>query len=192
MKKILLGLMLLFGIVNIAQARFFLGVDGSYNKEKVITHSKEGEQKTNLDGMSFDVNLGTEHYFGQSEYVGLRWLLSGGYGKLFNTNSYSNFNVSFGMDLLVDILKFNEDYSIGLFGGAQVNAIGLTTPLSSIVPFNRNLVNLHARAGLTIKLAKHNRIEFAALIPVWDIVSINQLPYEYSSLRFQLGYKLVF
>lgn len=192
MKKIFLGLVLLFGMINIAQARFFLGVDGSFNKEKITMHVGEKETKINPNGVSFDVNLGTEHYFGESEYVGLRWFLSGGYGKIFNTVSYSNFNVSFGMDLLVDVWKFNEDYSIGLFGGAQVNAIGLTTPLSSIVPFNRNLVNLHARAGLTIKLAKHNRIEFAALIPVWDIVSVNQLPYEYSSLRFQLGYKLVF
>ena len=112
MKKIFLGLVLLFGIANIAQARFFLGVDGSFNKEKITMHVGEKETKINPNGMSFDVNLGTEHYFGESEYVGLRWLLSGGYGKLFNTVSYSNFNVSFGMDLLVDVWKFNEDYSI--------------------------------------------------------------------------------
>ncbi|STP11917.1 outer membrane protein [Helicobacter mustelae] len=204
MKKILLSLLLLGATINFAQARFFVGVDGGYSldhlykyKNNKIVESAKG------DGFNIGLNLGTEHYFGQSEIVGLRWLLMGGYGQNFIENitlHLSNFNVNLALDLLIDVIKFDNDSALTLFGGLQGGLLGIlskemqegNTSLRALN--NQNLFSFQGRVGLSLRITKHHRFEFSFYTPVYSFYMFSDTPPNAfaNNIKMTLGYKFLF
>lgn len=194
MKKIFLGLVLLFGMANMAQARFFLGADASYSLEKAT----RGIYKSSGNGYFISASLGTEHYFGESQIAGLRWYLGGGYGRsIFTDANFTNFNLKLGLDLLIDIVKFQEDSALTFFAGLQSGFLLFTSleedPRKETIA-NNNYIPLYVSAGLSLKLASYHRLELGALIPVADLLVVDGEGSKlyYDPYRFSLGYKFVF
>ena len=195
MKKIFLGLVLLFGMANMAQARFFLCADASYSLEKAT----KGIYKSSGNGYFISASLGTEHYFGESQIAGLRWYLGGGYGRsIFTDDNFTNFNLKLGLDLLIDIVKFQEDSALTFFAGLQSGFLLFVSDLKDMngnyLNNNNNIVPLYVSAGLSLKFASHHRLELGALIPVVDLLVVDGEGSKlyYDPYRFSLGYKFVF
>lgn len=138
-KNLLLALMVLSTFASLADARFFLGIDGGYSMDKVDVKiedetvmgvvTKPGSFTKDAyegNGYLFNINLGTEHHFDKNNYVGFRWFLGLGYGRttLINQSDKSIqypsniIEANLGADLLLDVIKFGNN-SLGIFGGVQ-------------------------------------------------------------------------
>ncbi|MDO7253330.1 outer membrane beta-barrel protein [Helicobacter cappadocius] len=133
MKKNLLAILLvLSSLTSLANARFFLGIDGGYSMDKVDVKTEDKTTYTGTNtivtpgsftknaylgnGYLFDINLGTEHHFDKNNYVGFRWFLAGGYGRTTLVNQSNNLikypssiiGANLGLDLLLDAIKVRK------------------------------------------------------------------------------------
>ncbi|WP_143428623.1 outer membrane beta-barrel protein, partial [Helicobacter sp. 13S00482-2] len=204
---------------TLAQAKFFLGIDAGSSIDRVDVEVeptlgymdvvvKPGSFTENAyrgNGYLFNFNLGTEHHFDRNNYVGFRWFLGLGYGRTTLINQIytpiqypSNIiEAKLGLDLLLDVIKFDTHSTLGFFGGVE----GGVEPVLSDKFYERRPIfessnpYLSARAGLSILLAEHHRIEFVAKIPVYTLYPNNgsgKADNIYKPLQFMLGYKFIF
>lgn len=141
-KNLLLIFIVLSLFTSLANARFFLGIDGGYSMDKVDVKKEDVTAKGVVitpgysiknayagNGYLFNINLGTEHHFDKDGYVGFRWLLDLGYGRTNLINQYNSLisypssiiEGNLGVDLLLDVIKFGN-HSLGLFGGVEGGA----------------------------------------------------------------------
>lgn len=252
-KNLIIAFLLASSLTSLANAKFFLGIDGGYSMDRVDakalytpgygwnpthTYTQDIEYLPFDIGKMYDggggiigVNLGTEHHFDENNYIGFRWFLSGKYGKTKLVDRYrfvdkeypSTFlGVGIGLDLLLDVIKFSKSSSVGFFGGitgefTQLKSDERTSCDLSPNPETRCIYYggdggkparfidfgsflASARAGLSVFLANHHRIEFVAEIPIVTSGSSrtstpvlnNDVNYLYKPIKFILGYKLVF
>ncbi|MDO7253329.1 outer membrane beta-barrel protein [Helicobacter cappadocius] len=212
-KNLLLTLLLTLSMLtSLANARFFLGIDGGYSMDKVDVKTEDKTTYTGTNtivtpgsftknaylgnGYLFDINLGTEHHFDKNNYVGFRWFLAGGYGRTTLINQSNNLikypssiiEANLGLDLLLDVIKFGNN-SVGLFGGIEATGLNVFSMQKDTVIFDTPEIQARARIGLSLFLADHHRIEFITKIPVYTLNGDENI---YKPLQFMLGYKYVF
>lgn len=240
-KNLFLTLIILSTFTSLASARFFLGIDGGYSMDKVDAKALYTQGGIIGDaiyppfdiGKMYDggggiigVNLGTEHHFDENNYIGFRWFLSGKYGRTKLVDRYKLVGEEYpstflgfriGLDLLLDVIKFNKYNSVGFFGGIAGEFIGLRSDgrtcsnpqthcvyyggdggkPARLIEFGNLLAS--ARIGLSVFLANHHRIEFVTELPIFTYgirtptpVLDNDVNYSYKPIQFMLGYKLIF
>lgn len=192
---------------SVAEAKFYLGIEGGYNgsvsefsyEDKVTSSSLS--QKLKEQGVVGNLVLGTEHFFG-SQYFGLRWGLFGGYGsawgKLYGEKTRLD-TISFGgsFDLFGNFVA-KENFMTGIFAGVEyaytllrpkdefvlgktyTTSIGNWSQSADYYVSNKTAVNTVAvRVGLSTRVAKHHRFEVMAKIPM--MLSENTSSYQFTS-----------
>ncbi|MDO7253327.1 outer membrane beta-barrel protein [Helicobacter cappadocius] len=215
-------MLVLSSLTSLADARFFLGIDGGYSMDKIDVKTEDikgyggsiitpGSFTKNAylgNGYLFNINLGTEHHFDKNNYVGFRWFLAGGYGRTTLINQSNNLiqypsnviEANLGLDLLLDVIKFGNN-SIGLFGGVEG---GVNGTISDAYYYDRQCdkyptfpsisPSVFGRVGVSLLLANHHRVEFVTKIPIYELdnSSTDYADKRYKSIKFMFGYKFVF
>ena len=223
MKKIILRILfLLAGLTAMAQARFFIGLDGQYDNLvsyqpddlKVSTTSFNIIPTTSIilslgdtNGGSGGVNFGVESDF--SRYFVLRTTLAGGYGAQTSQGLFSKINSSFlYLNLSADVLLnfFNTgSSSFGIYGGVSAGylySMMKITPILLLSDGNSFRINNHniaffGRIGFSAMFADHHRIEVGASIPFANIYAVGSeltqpIINGYSNLSLGASYKYIF
>ncbi|PAF52264.1 outer membrane beta-barrel protein [Helicobacter sp. 13S00477-4] len=223
-KSIFAFLFIIASFISFAQARFFIGIDNGHTIDRVDVNTEASYDSTGSmitpasyiknaykgTGWLININLGTQHYFDKNQFIGFRWFFTGGYGRTDLVNQVINkihypssiINIALGADILLDVIEFGGNNSLGLFGGVE----GGVSSVFSDKTFYYDEENLHSfvapevfssvRTGISLFLAQHHRIEFVAKIPVYDL-SFAKNPDSYDSniykpIQLMLGYKFVF
>lgn len=222
MKKNIFALFFIFlSFMSFAQARFFVGIEAGYSADKIDMKLKTPDSDGSVylkdvyegNGYVFRFNLGTQHFFGESETIGLRWLASGGYGRThliaqaIEHIQYPSMrlDMGFGMDVLLDIIKTNS-YDFGIFGGIEASLLGVISDAYTIDKDgkkNQNLLignpSLLARIGVSFFLNQHHRLELFTQVPFYTFAMINDDLTDsgiqsdfYKPIQLMLSYKFVF
>lgn len=126
---------------SVAEAKFYLGIEGGYNgsvsefsyEDKVTSTSFS--KKLKEQGVVGNLVLGTEHFFG-SQHFGLRWGIFGGYGSAwgdFEGTKTRLDTISFGgsFDLFGNFVA-KENLMSGIFVGIEYDYT-LLNPKDEIV-----------------------------------------------------------
>lgn len=185
MKRTFLGLVLAgLSLVSVAQARFFMGVEGGYS----VTSFKGTDMKSNRSGgygtvfgpsvltdafknsygYSAALTIGTENFFGN--YFGVRSAIFGGYThtskKIGATRIGSDFiDAGLNLDLILNAFNNNQT-SFGFFGGVEAGYHYWLNKHSSYKSLaSDHLMDFSGRVGITMLLGGHNRLELLAKIP---------------------------
>ena len=217
MKKVILtGLVSVALSATLAEAKFFVGLQGTFNMlgasgnipnypfaaitEKVGWGSS-GFYDQNLHGWGVGLNLGTEHLF--SEYFGFRWFVGVNYNRWLNTSGLSllanglyttnDINVEIGADALINFINTGS-FQFGVFVGL---AARFTFPFLTNVQENLSWETVSfypilGRAGLTFGLGERSRIDLGVNIPIASFNTFTNSVVHYAPLEFTLGYKILF
>lgn len=206
MKKIINTLILVLSLSAVAEARFFLGVDANYIPKNIV--DENGGKVVLKHLFEAGVNLGTEHYFGASNIVGMRWFLGASVGNkilgprlmndglLAKNDRVFTIGLQLGIDVLVDIIK-SENVDFGLFAGLD-GGLGFMGPgIQKEVFGSARGFPLSSRIGLTLKLASHHRLETTLGIPLYTFSAGKDstgkdIELYRKNLIVSLGYKFVF
>ncbi|STP11918.1 outer membrane protein [Helicobacter mustelae] len=125
----------------------------------------------------------------------------GGYGQnsivVKDSWNFQHLNAGLDIDLLFDIIKPNKDFSLSLFGGIigggeVLFSKATTDEEGSRIP-NISWTNLFikGKVGLSFRLVEHHRLEFSALIPIYNY-ALNDFKVYYKPYTFLLSYKFLF
>lgn len=216
MKKRLFTLILVsVSFLSVAQARFYLGVEGGYvsqglplvqEKGKGIeTHTISSSGLGDLieygaKGYAVGVVFGTESFF--NRYFGLRWGLGLGYSSskkdLYNNGKKKGYELSvFDTNLSVDMmLNFvnTGNFSFGVFGGVGADYQYFTNTGNP----KWHALGFEGRVGLSTLLGNHHRMEVFAKLPFADMSmkfskgDNNLFAYGTTKSVFGVSYKFVF
>ncbi|PAF52261.1 outer membrane beta-barrel protein [Helicobacter sp. 13S00477-4] len=207
-------------MASFAQARFFIGIDNGHTIDRVDVNTEASYDTTGSmitpasyiknaykgTGWLININLGTQHYFDKNQFIGFRWFLTGGYGRTDLVNQVINkihypssiINIALGADILLDVIKFGDNNSLGLFGGVEGGFNGTLSDQTYLNSSHEKLYTLPSgslfssvRIGISLFLAQHHRIEFVTKIPVYDYM-FNVDSNIYKPIQLMLGYKFVF
>lgn len=190
MNKKILGLALAgLSVASIAQARFFMGLEGGYSTTNIKeTAMKEGKAgfyasaygpglitdafKNGARGYNAALTLGTESFFGN--YFGIRSAIFGGYTstskKINGLAKEANFiDAGLNFDLLLNFFS-NGNSSFGIFGGAEAGYHYWYNKKDFGNLHNQNEVSKHlldfsGRFGISTLFGGHHRIELLAKVP---------------------------
>ena len=206
MKKVLA-----IGLVSLAlaQAKVFIGVQGSYDWGASIgrtnTFNTPIWSGNVTDGWGVGANLGLEQDFG---YFGLREFLSFDYSSSFLDKAtgfygFDVFDVDLNLDALINFVK-GDVFSMGIFLGAGVGyqyMSLLNDTNSGKVKFSFGNLPIFARTGLTFGIGSHSRIDLGVKIPLIAFGlhkgqnggnAAGDEQYYYPPLKIQLSYKFLF
>lgn len=216
MKKKICALFLFFvGLLSVAQARFYIGVEGGYASQGLPLAQEKGKGieahmispnnlgdliKYGAKGYSIGVVFGTESFFGR--YFGVRWGLGLGYSstekELYNNGKekeydFDAFNSNLSFDLMVNFVN-TGNFSFGMFGGVGIDYQYFT----NIGNPDWHALGFEGRVGLSTLLGGHHRMEVFAKLPFADMsAKISQedkhwLIYNANKAVFGASYKFVF
>lgn len=195
--KIKAKILTVLGVVVLAVspmcAKFYLGVEGGYNRSNFTflsqsTGSRQFYDKSNLvqNGFAGNVVLGTEHFFGK--YFGLRWGLGAGGSVSVGSMAGESLQLDttyFGssFDLFGNFIA-KEGLSIGLVAGIEYAVMWLEPEKETILgaSFTRGtngdqkIVNVYVnnrmfsknfigRIGLSTLIGGHHRVEMMVKVP---------------------------
>lgn len=220
MKKKLLSLAAASLICGtMAEARFFVGVEGGYTaqqsyetglksastlnfalpKTSIISDAiKDGSQ-----GYSVGLMLGTEDV---GKIFGTRWYLGAGYtsvSKDFSGKKWSReyIDASFGFDMLLNFYNSGTT-SFGIFGGVSMDyhywLNSADYKESEILTFSKHILDFSGKAGVSTLLGGHHRMELYAKLPIASLNVSNSKEvvlggkYSPASVSFGASYKFVF
>lgn len=196
MKKKLLSLAVASLVCgSVAEAEFYLGVEGGYNGNlSTFTYEDNGlapssfKQEIKEKGVVGNVVLGTEHFFG-SGYFGLRWGVFAGYGSSWGgldgeKTRLDTISMGANFDMFANFVA-KENLMSGLFVGVEyaytllrpkeelflgktyTTTVGNTSQSADYYVSNKTASNTAVvRVGLSTKIAKHHRLEVMAKVPV--------------------------
>ena len=224
MKKVILtGLVSVALSATLAEAKFFVGVQGGYDMSRAVDIAggsnpfitsavigTRGFEGVDYQSWKVGINLGNEWLF--NNYFGLRWFFGVNYGQFikYADINYSDLNISashlanmeFGLDALVNVVN-TGGFSLGFFFGiaGQYNVwldeANVLTELVAMSTGNeatggnlRMYMTLLGRAGITIGLGEHSRIDLGASMPIISGGVINNALY--NPIQFTAGYKFLF
>ena len=207
MKKLLaLGVISFSLSASLAEARFFLGVEGGYemsdvfvqagNRGHVVWGSSAFENKARIDSWTAGANLGTEHQL--NDLFGLRWYFGVNYGE--NTNQKLIFQIQYldfqlGADALLNFVNTGS-FAFGVFAGigGSFSKGSFTGNFFKSTDETAHIAQagFFGQVGLTFGLGEHNRIDLTARIPIMNVVLAEDGNPIYNPLRFTLGYKFIF
>lgn len=172
-------------------------------------------------GPNISFNFGTEH-FTLKNYLGIRWGIMLGYTHYTNytstktqtiwgestgkiTDEFDYLDLGFALDSTINILVRSK-YSIGIFGGAQLdyhylinrdyyNSIN-KTHLNTNSQSSRHSADLTGRVGITSLFVNHHRLDLIFKLPIGSILLGNEekvylLP-AFPTLNFNVSYKYLF
>lgn len=202
-KSIALGLVSLSLCATLAQAKFFVGVDGGIAAtdkiETVASPTDTSLTKFGSGGFSgfstqqwlVGVNFGTEHHL--SNHFGIRWFGAVNYGSSYkSTLAFDTLGIQLGADALVNFVH-SSTFSMGVFVGLAGDYTTLSsTGYSFFSKAGINNLGLLGRVGLTFGLGQHSRVDVTAGIPIVTTSILSDTPSVYNPLTFTLGYKFVF
>ena len=204
MKKVIItGLVSVALSATLAEAKFFVGVEGEYGMSSIYTTPFASQGTVSWGNRGFDggpwypyyqewgvgINIGTEHFF--NNYVGFRWLFGIGYGQIFYPSwfiDYQQIALQLGVDGLFNIINTGS-FSLGLFAG-----LGFRTDFIAenfFVRLGSIHGNLLGRVGFTLGFGEHNRIDIGVGIPFMT-VAISNNAFMHAPIRFNIGYKFLF
>lgn len=209
MKKLVLSgslaLILSASLTQVAEAKFFLGLDVGYDYSKASKVGNVGSvlwgssafygPGTNFHSWVGGINLGTSHNI--TESFGLRWILGANYSEALDPkNTLGSFDLYLGVDTLFNFVNTGfvtfggivgleanftvYDYSNNMFGKTDSKLIS-----------SRTSAGANARLGFGLGLGEHNRLEFLLRIPVVQSLLSEDDAFN-SPLRFTIGYKVLF
>lgn len=214
-KRLFLFILAFVSMFSVAQARFYLGVEGGFASQGMSAVQEKGKGleahiistsnlgsliKDGAKGYSVGIVLGTENFF--SKYFGLRWGLGVSYAstqkdveengksRKFNLNTIAS-DLSF--DLMLNFYN-NGSSSFGIFGGVGAEYqyfIEASNPRWHALGFE-------GRVGLSTLLGGHHRVELFAKIPFAEMSAkystgdSHLLAYNVSKAVFGASYKFVF
>lgn len=214
MKKILAVGLISFSLsVTLAQAKFFVGVQGGYDdgaftiKNGFVSDSyKQFAGDNNGRGWNLGVDFGSEWFFG--DYIGLRNFIGLGYGqsKFMNSN-LDVYDINVNLDVMFNAYKANS-LSIGVFVGAGAG-VNMTTSSFNIESLALGWnIPIYARTGLTFGIGEHHRIDLSASLPLlsYSFIGFQKnigadlatdlenagIHGAYNPIRFTLGYRYIF
>ncbi|RDU71768.1 outer membrane beta-barrel protein [Helicobacter brantae] len=221
MKKTLLSLAVASLVcASMAEARLFVGVEGGYTAQKSYDTGLNNRASTFLfsmpstsvisdaldkgsKGYSLGVTLGTEDV---GSIFGTRWYLGAGYtsvSKDFAGKSWSReyIDASVGFDLILNFFN-NGSSSFGIFGGVSADyhywLNSSDYKEEYFATFSKHIFDFSGKAGITTMLAKHNRLEVFAKLPIASmsitdskeaILGGNHSP---ANVTFGASYKFIF
>lgn len=212
MKKLLaVSLVSVSLCATLAQAKFFIGVEGGYDtgfpgfgdiKNKrwhFGTNAFDGYSSIRYHGWTAGINLGTEHNLGDS--FALRWLFGANYGEYFAGftllgNGFQSFTFDLAIDGIYNFIKTNST-SFGVFVGlgTRLDQFGIylfeATDFATQEHNTGTSLAFLGRVGLTFGLGEHHRFDATAAIPFTSMTMRDYGPV-YNSLRVTLGYKYLF
>ena len=217
MKKKLLGIVLAScALISMAQARFYVGVEGGYSVQyghpsglgdaansfgfyAPATSLISEALKVAPHGFSVGAVFGTEDFYGK--YFGTRWGISAGYTQIADRKDaeakLGSVDAGLNFDLMLNFVN-NGSFSFGVFGGVSADYhyvlnIDKNNPFSSA-----HLFDFSGRTGVTTMLADHHRIEFVAKLPIASMSATSSTKYELggsivpAKITFGASYKFVF
>lgn len=196
-KKILSVVLASCALASMAQARFYIGIEGGYSTQSAYDSKTSGKNtfgvtyagtgvignalNSGYSGYSVGGVLGTEDFFGK--YFGTRWGLGAGYTSVSktengSTHTFNSVDAGLSVDLLLNFYN-NGSFSFGIFGGASADYHYVLSGRWS--GLNEHLMDFSGRVGVTTMMAKHHRIEFMAKLPIASMNVTN------SSSNYVLG-----
>lgn len=220
MKKTLVGLATASLLcAGVAEARFFMGVEGGYTTQHFYRTALNGASTFNFTlpspsvigkainegakGYSFSAMIGSEDI---GNIFGTRWYLGGGYTsvskEILGKKVTRDFvDASLGFDMILNFYNSGTT-SFGVFGGVSMdyhywlNASdhGVDkTPLMS-----EHIFDFAGKAGITTLLANHHRMEIYAKLPIGSLNVSNSKEtvlggfFAPANVSFGASYKFVF
>lgn len=216
MKKKLIALFLAsVSMISVAQARFYVGVEGSYTLQGIPSAQENGKGiefqtitpsglkdliKNGSGGYSVGVVLGSESFWGR--YFGLRWGVGAGYssaklekkdnGKTIK-NSIETLTSELSVDVMINFVN-TECFSFGVFGGVGAE---YQYVLNNGNP-KKHALDFVGRAGVSTLLGDHHRVElftklpFASMSSKYSSGDKNAFLLGMSKASFGASYKFVF
>ena len=216
MKKKLFALLLASAsLLSVAQARFYIGIDGAYSLQGLPTIQEKGKGiefhtispsglknliKDGTGGYSVGVVLGSESFWGK--YFGMRWGIGAGYasvkieekngGKTTKT-PIDTLTSELSVDMMINFVNTGS-FSFGVFGGAGAE---YQYVLNNGNP-SKHALDFVGRAGVSTLLGNHHRVEVFAKLPFASMSSKfssgdkNAFLYGMSKASFGASYKFVF
>ena len=221
MKKTLLSLTVASLVcASMAEARFFVGVEGGYTAQKSYDTGLDSRASTFLfsmpstsiisdalekgsKGYSISGVIGTEDV---GSIFGTRWYLAGGYtsvSKDYAGKSWSReyIDASVGFDLILNFFN-NGSSSFGIFGGVSadyhywLNSSDYKEDV--VIDYSKHIFDFSGKAGITTLLAKHNRLEVFAKLPIASMSITNSKEavlggnHSPANVTFGASYKFIF
>ncbi|STQ86732.1 outer membrane beta-barrel protein [Helicobacter muridarum] len=215
MKKLLVAGLISFSLsASLAEARFFLGVEGGWGKgettfeNKVVKYGEFTNSKA-MHGWLALLNIGGEWMF--NEMIGMRTFLSLGYGQnYFVEKTFHDIELGINADMILDLYN-NGSFSFGLFGGigSGYNSTFEKFGFAGII-IGTN-IPIYGRAGLTFGLGENSRVDLTTYLPIasynvigfkgglgelseGDINDLNKfgIAGAYNPIRFTLAYRYIF
>ncbi|WP_104763682.1 outer membrane beta-barrel protein [Helicobacter aurati] len=215
MKKLLaLGVISFSLSASLAEARFFLGVEGGYSRgvatfsNGFASDSYKNFIDSTLEGWNADIDIGGQWFFG--ERIGIRTFLGLGYGQAYvNSESLHDVNMNINFDFMADLIK-GSSVSFGVFVGAG-GGYSFTTQSLGLSPLILGATfPIYARAGFSVGLGENSRIDITAKLPLLTYSVIGFQGFDslseddkkdlsefgivgaYNPVRFSVSYKYVF
>lgn len=220
MKKTLLSLAaasLICGTV--AEARFFVGVEGGYTTQHLYETALDGLSTFNftfpspsiigdaldkgMQGYSLSVMIGSEDV---GKIFGTRWYLGGGYTSVSKDVAGKNFSrefidASLGFDMILNFYNSGTT-SFGIFGGVSMDyhywLDGSDHNIDKVLGMSEHMFDFSGKAGITTLLANHHRLEVYAKLPIgsMNISDSKEVVlggvYAPANVSFGASYKFVF
>lgn len=220
MKKTLLSLAVAsLACASMAEARFFVGVEGGYTAQKSYKTGLDRLSSINFSmpsssiisdtldkgskGYSLGVTIGTEDV---GTIFGTRWYLGAGYTSVSKDYEGKNWSreyidASVGFDLILNFFN-NGNTSFGIFGGVSTDYHYWTNSKdyseNLAIQYSKHILDFSGKAGVTTLLGGHNRLEVFAKLPIASMNMTNSKEailggtYSPANVTFGASYKLVF
>lgn len=216
MKKKLIALFLAsVSMISVAQARFYIGVDGAYTLQGLPSVQEKGKGiefhtitpsglkdliKNSSGGYSVGVVLGSESFWGR--YFGMRWGAGVGYSSVKIEEKDGGRTIKTSIDTLTSELSIDAminfvntgNFSFGVFGGVGAE---YQYVLNNGNP-KKHALDFVGRAGVSTLLGDHHRVElftklpFASMSSKYSSGDKNAFLLGMSKASFGASYKFVF
>lgn len=214
-KRLFLFILAFVSMFSVAQARFYLGVEGGFASQGLSSVQTKGKGlgvysistgglgdliMDGAKGYSVSIVFGTENFF--TKYFGLRWGLGVGYSSTekdlmdgidkreFELNAITS-DLSF--DLMLNFVNTGS-FSFGIFGGVGVEYQYFTNASKP----RWHALGFDGRAGLSTLLGGHHRLEVFVKLPFAEVSAKatrgddHLLVYNVSKAVIGASYKFVF
>lgn len=216
MKKLFALLLVSLGLASVAQARFYLGVEGAYTLQGFSSIQSTGKGiefhtmspsglndliKYGTGGYSVGLVLGSESFWGN--YFGMRWGLGAGYAAAkFKRNdggktqkaTLETLYSEISLDMMANFVN-TGNFSFGVFGGVGAE---YQYVLNYAQDPKKHGLDFVGRAGVSTLLGGHHRMDLFAKLPFvslstkFTIGDKNTFLYGMSKVSFGASYKFVF
>lgn len=215
-KKLLTLLFVSVGLLSVAQARFYLGVEGAYTRQGYPVLQEKGKGiefrtvgagnlkdlvKDGSGGYSIGLVLGSETFWGK--YFGMRWGVGVGYantkleeknGGVVQKTLIESLSSDVSLDAMINFISMSN-FSFGVFGGVGAE---YQYVLNNSEKPKKHALDFIGRVGVSTLLYEHHRVDLFAKLPFMSLSSKftpgdkNTFLYKMSKVSFGASYKIVF